>query len=263
MDLALYAKRRRALEFARAAAELNLPYVLDVSDEAFDKSPYIHAVELEQDLPFPPAALVFPKAPPEGLYKYIYIADLLGVEAIVLPPPNGLEELAKLYDEARQYDIYIQWAYGEPPLAKPSDVEAIAEKIRPRAAKIAYDVVKAKSMHEILHDIVRMQGYIATIYLSNKRGSRSPRLPPFDPSGAINYVDVVQAVLLLRWDGRYVFRVSPQYLGGLKAQISIFNEVVETFRNTGKASKKVQRMLARVFDEIFAESGITEDKSNP
>lgn len=263
MDLALYTKRRRASEFARAAAELNISYVLDVSDEAFDKSPYIHAVELEQDLPSPPVALVFPKAPPEGLYKYIYIADLLGVEAVVLPPPNSLEELAKLYDEARQYNIGVQWIYGEPPLAKPSDVEAIAEGIHPRAAKIAYDVVRARSMREILYDIAKMQGYIATIYLSNKRGSRSPRLPPFDPSGVINYVDVVQATLLLRWDGRYVFRISPQYLGGLKAQISIFNEAVETFRNTGKPSKKVQKMLARIFDEIFAESGITEDKPSP
>jgi hypothetical protein len=259
VDLAIYAKRRKAPEFARAAAELNILYVLDVSGKAFDKSPYIHAMELEQDLPSPPAALVFPKAPPEGLYKYIYIADLLGVGTMVLPPPNGLEELAKLYDEARQYNIFIQWAYGEPPLAKPSDVEAIAEGIHPRAAKIAYDVVKAKSMREILYNIVRMEGYIATIYLSNKKGSRSPRLPPFDPSGAINYVDVIQAVLLLHWDGLYVFRMSPQYLGGLKAQISIFNEVVETFRNTGKASKKVQKMLARIFDDIFAGSGITEN----
>lgn len=253
MELAVYARRgRRAEGFIRAAAELNLPYVLDASNYSFEGSPYLHAVELEEEFPTPPALLVLPGG---DLRKHVHIADLLGVGSIAMPPPPRVEELAEVYEEARGYGIEVHWLYGEPPLARPADVEAVAEAVHPRAARVVYDAVKAKSMRGLLYDLVKMQSNIATLYMSNRRGPKGPRLPPFDPAGAINYAYVVQAALLLQWDGRFVLRMSPQYLGELKAQAAVFNEVVETYKG-GKSSKRVRRMVARIFDEIFDEGGL-------
>lgn len=255
MDVALYVRRgRKAPQVLRFAEELGLPYVLDLSRESFDKSPYLHAVELEEELRTLPGTIVFPYS--DDFYKYVAIADLLNVKRLVMPPPPSIEGLQRIYEEAAVYSVEVRWLYGYPPLARPADVERVAEVVHPRAAKIVYDVAKARSNKEIIHSLVRLQGYIASIYLSNKSGSKSPRLPPFDPRGVINYVDVIQAALLLQWDGQYVLRMAPEYADRAPSQLSIMREVEETFRNTGRASKKVQRMVASVLNEIFSQSGL-------
>jgi hypothetical protein len=74
--------------------------------------------------------------------------------------------------------------------------------------------------------------------------------------GVINYSEVVQAALLLQWEGQYVVRMAPQFADKLPLQVAVLNEMAETFRNAGRASRKVQRMVAAVFDEIFASSGL-------
>lgn len=235
------------------ALRLGLPYVLDLRGLEMDISPYVHAVELDLELEAPPSALILPLS--DDIYKPVLVADLLNVDKIYLPPPPSVEALAKAYEEAVGYGVEIAWLYGNPPLARPNDVEAIAESIHPRAARIAYDVVAARSNKEIIKTLAMLQGYIASMFLSNKKGRRGPRLPPFDVEGVINYSDVVQASLLLQWDGVYVLRMAPQFAERLPAQVSVLNEIAETFRNTG-ASKKVQRMVAEVLDEILAGSGL-------
>ncbi|MEZ0249322.1 MAG: hypothetical protein ABWJ97_08605 [Thermoproteus sp.] len=255
MDVAVYARRGpRARSVINAALDLGLPYLLDLGDYKLDKSPYIHAVELDLELEVPPTALVLPLA--EDPYKPVLVADLLNVNKVILPPPAAMDELVKTYETAVEHGVEVVWLYGRPPLARPGDVEAVAEAVHPKAARIIYDVVTAKSNREIIKTLVSLQGYIKYMYLSNRRGARGPRLPPFDPSGVINYSDVVQAALLLQWDGQYVLRAAPQYADKISLQAAILNEIGETYRNTGRASKKVQKMVAEVLNELFAGSGL-------
>ncbi len=255
VEIAVYARRgQRARPVLSVASSLGLPYVLDLRDLDMRASPYLHAVELDLELETTPSALILPLS--DDVYKPVLIADLLGVAKVYLPPPSSVEALAKVYEEAVGYGVEIAWLYGAPPLARPNDVEAIAESIHPRAARIAYDVVMAKSNKEIIKTLATLQGYISSMFLSNRRGRRGPRLPPFDVEGLINYSDVIQASLLLQWDGLYVLRMAPQFADRIPAQVAVLNEIAETFRNTGRASKKVQRMVAEVLNEIFAESGL-------
>ncbi|AEA12722.1 hypothetical protein TUZN_1245 [Thermoproteus uzoniensis 768-20] len=255
MDVAVYVRRgARAKAIVEIAQSLGLPHVLDLGGLRLDKSPYLHAVELDLELAAPPSALVMP--PADDVYKPVLIADLLNVRRIFLPPPPTVDDLARVYDEAATYGVEVVWLYGRPPLARPEDVEAVAEAVHPRAARIVYDVVSARSSKEIVKTLVSLQGYMASMYLSNRKGRRGPRLPPFDVDGVINYSDVVQAALLLQWDGQYVLRMAPQFADKLSLQVAVLNEIAETFRSAGKASKKVQRMVAEVLDEIFASSGL-------
>jgi hypothetical protein len=255
VDIAVYVRRgARAGAVLEAARGLGLPHVLDLSRLRLDKSPYLHAAELDLELAEPPSALVLPL--PDDIYRPVLVADLLNVRRIVLPPPPTVEDLARLREEAATYGVEVVWLYGRPPLARPGDVEAVAEAVGPRAARIVYDVVSAASSKEIVKTLVALQGYIALMYLSNRKGRRGPRLPPFDVDGVINYSEVVQAALLLQWEGQYVVRMAPQFADKLPLQVAVLNEMAETFRNAGRASRKVQRMVAAVFDEIFAGSGL-------
>lgn len=237
-----------------AASSLGLPYVLDLRGLEMDRSPYVHAVELDLEMETPPSALILPL--PGDVYKPVLIADLLNVDKILLPPPPSVDALAEVYEEAVGYGVEVVWLYGEPPLARPHDVEAVAEAVHPRAAKIAYDVIAARSNKEIIKTLAMLQGYIAAMFLSNRKGRRGPRLPPFDVDGVINYSDVIQASLLLQWDGQYIVRMAPQFADKLPIQVAVLNEIAETFRNAGRASRKVQRMVAEVLNEIFAGSGL-------
>jgi len=97
---------------------------------------------------------------------------------------------------------------------------------------------------------VALSGYIREIYLSNRRGERGPRLPPFDPIGRINYVEVLQALYLIQWDGRATIRQAPQFFGELDLQLRIGAEVLETARSVG-VSKKVQKRVAEIFNELM------------
>lgn len=137
-----------------------------------------------------------------------------------------------------------------PPMTRILDVEQMARVVRPTAARIVYDPVKARGTKEIYRTIVALSGYMREIYLSNRRGERGPRLPPFDPIGRINYVEVLQALYLIQWDGRATIRQAPQFFGELDLQLRIGAEVLETARSVG-VSKKVQKRVAEIFNELM------------
>jgi sugar phosphate isomerase/epimerase len=177
-------------------------------------------------------------------------ADALGVRRLVLPPLPALDEVAAIYDKAVGYGVEVNWIYGVPPMTRILDVEQVARVVRPTAARIVYDPVKARGTKEIYRTIVALSGYMREIYLSNRRGERGFRLPPFDPIGRINYVEVLQALYLIQWDGRATIRQAPQFFGELDLQLRIGAEVLETARSVG-VSKKVQKRVAEIFNELM------------
>jgi hypothetical protein len=179
--------------------------------------PYVLEVgELDTSRSPVAAALEFEEMPPE---------------ALVLPRAAGEE-----------FDWYVMFADALgvrrlvlPPLPALDEVAAI------------YDKAVTK---EIYRTIVALSGYMREIYLSNRRGEWGPRLPPFDPIGRINYVEVLQALYLIQWDGRATIRQAPQFFGELDLQLRIGAEVLETARSVG-VSKKVQKRVAEIFNELM------------
>lgn len=249
MEFQIYLKKRgrwrRWLEFVRG---IGRPYVLDVGLLDTARSPITAALELEDASP---EALVLPRLSPEELDWYVMFADALDVKRLVLPPPPTLEEIGEVYDKAVGYGVEVNWIYGEGPMSRVKDVEVVAREVKPTAARVVYDPVKARGMREIYYTVVALGGYIREIYLSNRRGERGPRLPPFDPVGRINYTELLQALYLLKWEGRATIRQAPQFFNELELQVRMGSEVLEAARNAG-VSKKVQRRVSAILDELMA-----------
>lgn len=249
MRFQAYLKRRgRWREFLRLVGEQGLPYVLDTGPLDMSRSPIAVAVELEEPRP---EALALPPVSFEELDWYIILADALDVKRLVLPPPPSLEDIAKFYDGAVGYGVEINWIFGEPPMTRIRDVETVARQVRTTAARIVYDPVKARGTKEIYTDLVALSGYIREIYLSNRWGERGARLPPFNPIGRINFVEILQALHLIQWEGRLTIRQAPQYFNELDLQLRIGAEVLDTARSIG-VSKKVQKRVSIVIDELMA-----------
>jgi len=248
MRYQVYLKRRgRWRRLLRYVGQAGVPYVLEVGELDTSRSPVAAALEFEE---MPPEALVLPRVAGEEFDWYVMFADALGVRRLVLPPLPALDEVAAIYDKAVGYGVEVNWIYGVPPMTRILDVEQVARVVRPTAARIVYDPVKAGGTKEIYRTIVALSGYMREIYLSNRRGERGPRLPPFDPIGRINYVEVLQALYLIQWDGRATIRQAPQFFGELDLQLRIGAEVLETARSVG-VSKKVQKRVAEIFNELM------------
>ncbi|MEM4651096.1 MAG: hypothetical protein QW086_04640 [Pyrobaculum sp.] len=248
MRYQVYLKRRgRWRRLLRYVGRAGVPYVLEVGELDTSRSPVAAALEFEET---PPEALVLPRAAGGEFDWYVMFADALGVRRLVLPPLPALDEVAAIYDKAVGYGVEVNWIYGMPPMTRILDVEQVARVVRPTAARIVYDPVKARGTKEIYRTIVALSGYMREIYLSNRRGERGPRLPPFDPIGRINYVEVLQALYLIQWDGRATIRQAPQFFGELDLQLRIGAEVLETARSVG-VSKKVQKRVAEIFNELM------------
>jgi hypothetical protein len=248
MRYQVYLKRRgRWRRLLRYVGQAGVPYVLEVGELDTSRSPVAAALEFEE---MPPEALVLPRAAGEEFDWYVMFADALGVRRLVLPPLPALDEVAAIYDKAVGYGVEVNWIYGVPPMTRILDVEQVARVVRPTAARIVYDPVKARGTKEIYRTIVALSGYMREIYLSNRRGEWGPRLPPFDPIGRINYVEVLQALYLIQWDGRATIRQAPQFFGELDLQLRIGAEVLETARSVG-VSKKVQKRVAEIFNELM------------
>ncbi|MEZ0319275.1 MAG: hypothetical protein ABWK05_04675 [Pyrobaculum sp.] len=249
MEFQIYLKKRgkwrRLLKFVQG---IGRPYVLDVGLLDTTRSPITTALELEEASP---EALVLARLSPEELDWYIMFADALDVKRLVLPPPPTLEEMGEMYDKAVGYGIEMNWIYGEGPMSRVKDVEIVAKEVKPTAARIVYDPVKARGMREIYYTLVAVGGYIREIYLSNRRGERGPRLPPFDPVGRINYTELLQALYLLKWEGRITIRQAPQFFNELDLQVKIGTEVLEAAQSAG-VSKKVQRRVSDIINELMA-----------
>ena len=248
MRYQVYLKRRgRWRRLLRYVWRADVPYVLEVGELDPSRSPVAAALEFEET---PPEALVLPRVTREEFDWYVMFADALGVRRLVLPPLPALDEIAAIYDKAVGYGVEVNWIYGMPPMTRILDVEQVARVVRPTAARIVYDPVKARGTKEIYRAIVALSGYMREIYLSNRRGERGPRLPPFDPIGRINYVEVLQALYLIQWDGRATIRQAPQFFGELDLQLRIGAEALETARSVG-VSKKVQKRVAEIFNELM------------
>jgi sugar phosphate isomerase/epimerase len=248
MNYQVYLKKRgRWRRLLRYVEQAGVPYVLEVERLDTSKSPITAALEFREK---PPEALTLPRVGEEEFDWYVMFADALDVRRLVLPPPPALQAAAAIYDKAVEYGIEVNWIYGTPPMTRPVDVEQVARSIRPTAAKIVYDPVKAKGTKEIYRTIVTLSGYIREIYLSNRRGERGPRLPPFDPIGRINFVEILQALYLIQWEGRITIRQAAQFFDELDLQLRIGSEVLETTRSVG-VSKKVQRRVAEVLNELM------------
>ena len=248
MRYQVYLKRRgRWRRLLRYVWRADVPYVLEVGELDISRSPVAAALEFEET---PPEALVLPRMAGGEFDWYVMFADALGVRRLVLPPLPALDEVAVIYDKAVGYGVEVNWIYGVPPMTRILDVEQVARVVRPTAARIAYDPVKARGTKEIYRTIVALSGYMREIYLSNRRGERGPRLPPFDPIGRINYVEVLQALYLIQWDGRATIRQAPQFFGELDLQLRIGAEALETARSVG-VSKKVQKRVAEIFNELM------------
>jgi hypothetical protein len=248
MNYQVYLKKRgRWRQLLRYVEQAGVPYVLEVERLDTSKSPLTAALEFRET---PPEALTLPRVGEEEFDWYVMFADALDVRRLVLPPPPSLQAAAAIYDKAVEYGIEVNWIYGTPPMTRPVDVEQVARSIRPTAARIVYDPVKAKGTKEIYRTIVALSGYIREIYLSNRRGERGPRLPPFDPIGRINFVEILQALYLIQWEGRITIRQAAQFFDELDLQLRIGSEVLETTRSVG-VSKKVQRRVAEVLNELM------------
>jgi hypothetical protein len=248
MKYQVYLKKRgRWRRLLRYVEQAGVPYVLEVERLDTSKSPITAALEFRET---PPEALTLPRVGEEEFDWYVMFADALDVRRLVLPPPPALQAAAAIYDKAVEYGIEVNWIYGTPPMTRPVDVEQVARSIRPTAARIVYDPVKAKGTKEIYRTIVALSGYIREIYLSNRRGERGPRLPPFDPIGRINFVEILQALYLIQWEGRITIRQAAQFFNELDLQLRIGFEVLETTRSVG-VSKKVQRRVAEVLNELM------------
>ncbi|ABL88953.1 conserved hypothetical protein [Pyrobaculum islandicum DSM 4184] len=250
MKFQAYIKRRgKWRQYLKTVDQLGVPYVLEVGQLDTSRSPITVAVEFEEPTP---EALVLPPVGLNELEWYIFLADALDVKRLVLPPPPTMEEIEAFYNKAVEYGIEINWTYGVPPMARIKDVETVARILRPTAARIVYDPVKARGTKEIYTTVIALSGYIREIYLSNRRGERGPRLPPFDPIGRINYVELLQALQLIQWEGRATIRQAPQFLNELELQLRVGSEVLETARSAG-VSKKVQRRVSAIFDELLSQ----------
>lgn len=248
MQFQLYLKRRgKWRQVLDVAASLGIPYVVEVGPLDTSRSPITTALELGD---VSPEALVLPRDAVDKFEWYIMLADALDVKRLVVAPPPTVEGVAELYDVAVEYGVEVNWIYGEGPLARIRDVDAVAKAIRPTAARLVYDPVKAKGLKEIYTTIIALSGYIREIYLSNRRGERGPRLPPFDPVGIINYAEVLQMLHLIQWEGRATVRTAPQFAGELDLQLKIANEVINTAKSAG-VSRKVQKRVAQIYDELM------------
>lgn len=171
----LYLKRRgKWRQVLDVAASLGIPYVVEVGPLDTSRSPITTALELGD---VSPEALVLPRDAVDKFEWYIMLADALDVKRLVVAPPPTVEGVAELYDVAVEYGVEVNWIYGEGPLARIRDVDAVAKAIRPTAARLVYDPVKAKGLKEIYTTIIALSGYIREIYLSNRRGERAPATP--------------------------------------------------------------------------------------
>ncbi len=244
MNFQIYLKRRgKWRTFLRQVEQWGLPYVLEIGEVDTSRSPITTAVELGAA----PEALVIP--PAGEMYWYITLADALGVKRLVAPPPPTLAELESVYRIAVEHGVEVNWLYGSPPLARVIDVETVATVVKPTAARLVYDPARARGMREIYTTLVALSGYLREIYLSNRLGPRGPRLPPFHPSGVINYVEIMQALYLTQWGGRITIRQSPEYFPELELQLQIAREVMETVKAAGP-SRKVQKRLAAIYNDL-------------
>lgn len=250
MKFQIYIKKRgKWRDVLKRVEQLGVSYTLELTNVDTSKSPVTTAVEYSD---LEPDALVFNSVDVATAEWYILLADRLDVKRIVLPPPPSIEDIAKIYDTAVQYGVEINWIYGRPPMARIVDVTTVAKTVRHTAARIVYDPVYARGAKEIYRNIVALSGYIREIYLSNRRGQRGPRLPPFNPMGVINYVEILQALYLIQWGGKLTIRQSPQYMAELDLQLRLGTEVLETTKGAG-VSKKVQKRVSQVIEELMAE----------
>lgn len=251
MNFQAYLKLRgKWREVLRYINQAGVPYVVELAVDT-SRSPIAAAAELDD---LAPEAIVVGHV---GNFDWLVMfADALGVKRIVMRPPPTLEDIGAIFQKAVEYGIEINWTYGTPPLARIKDVETVARAIKPTAARIVYDPVKSSGTKEIYKTLISLAGYIREVYLSNRVGERGPRLPPFDPIGRINYVEILQALLLIQWEGRLTVRHGPQYAPELSLQLRIASETLETARSAG-ISRKVQRRVSAIYNELMGEGGAT------
>jgi hypothetical protein len=248
MNYQVYLKKKgRWRDLLRYVEQTKVPYVLEVERLDTSRSPIAAALDFEE---LSPEALVLPQVGIEDFEWHVLFADALGVKRLVLLPPSTLDGIEAVYNKAVEYGVEVNWVYGVPPMARIVDVERVARAIKPTAARIVYDPVKARGTKEIYKTIIALSGYIREIYLSNRRGERGPRLPPFDPIGRINFVEILQALYLIQWEGRVTIRQAPQFFDELDLQLRIGSEVLDSARNVG-VSKKVQRRISEILNELM------------
>ncbi len=207
------------------------------------------AVELED---YAPRSLVLPApASKEDAERYVQLADYLDVDRIVVEPPAHADLMADVYEEAAASGVSVAWLYGLGPLRDPAAVYSLGQALHPRAARLVYDPVNAPSFKAIVRDLVSLGSFVAGIYFSNRRGRRGVRLPPMDVNGTINYLDVLQVLVLLQWDGAVVIRHGRGAAGEYNHQYGIISNVVETLRNTRRFSRRVRRLVERAMNEVI------------
>jgi len=253
VEFLVYLKRKgRWQELARYVEQIGVPCVLDVSHLDTSRSPITTAVEIEDALLESRIdALALPRVGVSELDWYIMLADALGTTRLVIPPAPTIDDIAAVYDRAVGHGMHVNWIYGIQPLASIDDVERVAREVRHTAARITYDPVKARGTKEIYKTIVALSGYIREIYMSNRRGGRSPRLPPFDPSGRVNFAEIMQILHLIGWEGKLTIRQAPAYFSELEVQIKIGMEVLESTKSSG-ASKVVRRRVSAILAELMS-----------
>ncbi len=231
---------------------LRMPVELDVRRYVARRSGHSvarMAVELED---YAPRRLVLPApAQRSDAERYVQLADYLNVENIVVEPPPHVDLMADVYEEAAASGMSVAWLYGRGPLRDPSSVYYISDSVHPRAAKLVYDPVNAPSFKAIVRDLVSLGSFVTGIYFSNRRGRRGVRLPPMDVNGAINYLDVLQVLVLLQWDGAIVIRHGKGATGEYNHQYGIISNVVETLRNTRRFNRRVRRLVERAMNEVI------------
>jgi len=219
----------------------NMPYVVDLRNLDLATSPIVLATELE-DLGDPQAIVLDPRDP-EQLERGIMLADLLNVERIVATPPTSIDDLADLFDLAARYGVELNWLYGLGPMSSVEDVYTVAREVHPRAARVVYDPVRARSMRQIARELVWLGGYIREIYVSNRaRGSRV-RLLPMHPSGLINYAIIIEILNAIDWSGYLTIRVARELLREVPAHASALMQIIETVTSTGRLSRTASRLM--------------------
>lgn len=240
LDILVYLKRRRRWR-ETLGLRGDMPYVVDLRNLDLSTSPLLLSTELE-DLGEPRAIVLDPRDA-EQLERGIMLADMLNVERIVATPPETVDDVAELYEVAVRYGVELNWLYGSGPMSSIEDVYTVAREVHPRAARVVYDPVRARSMRQIARDLVWLGGYIREIYVSNRSRGSGVRLLPMHPSGLINYAVVLEILNAIDWSGYLTIRVARDLLREVPVHASALMQLAETITNTGRLSRTARRLL--------------------
>ncbi len=205
------------------------------------------AAEIESfDLDVKRVRAVLSSMSTDSLERALSLLDYLNVDRLTLNMSESLDVMLEALDIASSYGVSIAWH-----LERVDDLRSVTEMMRealPHKLEVALDASSMTSLSQLIEVLLVLGDHVGEIYLSN-RSSRGIGIPIFSEDGVIDYLKVLKALAMLRYDGDITLRYRQEYYKDYEKD---FNTVLSTISSvsSGVPDESLKRLINFIAERL-------------